>query len=174
MNESNFLETLLYFDNLARKNNFVYSLFAGTLKSLLKTKTASAPYEVAISLETLTTLLFIEENVNFNKKEFAAENPLPYIEYKGSKIYLNILIKSSWKKFNYWKWKNINKNIENNFFSTLNKLYSNDPDLLILIYFDQQTSSLKLKKVTNINPSYYSVININNSSFPYIDYLKNE
>ncbi|UWV82282.1 hypothetical protein [Mycoplasmopsis cynos] len=56
----------------------------------------------------------------------------------------------------------------------MNKLYSNDPDLLILIYFDQQTSSLKLKKVTNINPSYYSVININNSSFPYIDYLKNE
>ncbi|MCU9932663.1 hypothetical protein NWQ33_01715 [Mycoplasmopsis cynos] len=88
MNESNFLETLLYFDNLARKNNFVYSLFAGTLKSLLKTKTASAPYEVAISLETLTTLLFIEENVNFNKKEFAAENPLPILSTKVQKFIL--------------------------------------------------------------------------------------
>ncbi|UWV81153.1 hypothetical protein [Mycoplasmopsis cynos] len=88
MNESNFLETLLYFDNLARKNNFVYSLFAGTLKSLLKTKTASAPYEVAISLETLTTLLFIEENVNFNKKEFALKIHFPILSTKVQKFIL--------------------------------------------------------------------------------------
>ncbi|WP_235732179.1 hypothetical protein [Mycoplasmopsis canis] len=175
MKNTNFMTTLKNFNELARKHKFVYSLFSGTLNSLLLRQHASHPYEVVISLETFTTLLFVEKNIIIPKKNYEGENLLPYIVLNNEKVCLNILIKSSWSKFNYWKLKNINKKIEHNLFSVLNKLYSKDPDLLILLYFDSENSVVKLKKVTNVNPNYYSVLEIEDLNLPYLScFVKKE
>ncbi|WBP84009.1 hypothetical protein [Mycoplasmopsis edwardii] len=170
MQKNKSVDALVHFDALAHSHNFVYSLYSNTLENIKKRGTASSPFEVVINLEALIKLVYLEKNVVVQERSFAAENQLPFIKFNEDKIYLNVLIKSTWRKFNKWKRRNLSSNSERTIFATMNKLYSTDPDLLILLYFDHKSLSLRIKKVTNLNPNYYSVIEVNDKKFPYIDF----
>lgn len=172
MKNRNFLDTLSAFDLLAKKHKFVYSLFSKTINALSLNQTTSQPYEVVIDLETLTNLIFLEKNVLIGSRSYAAENTLPYIILNNEKIYLNLLIRTTKLKYSLVINSNFNKKIEFNLFKLIDKLNSPDPDLLVLLYFDSNEGILKIKKVVNLNPSYYSVIEIENKKFPYLEEWK--
>ncbi|QKT05676.1 hypothetical protein [Mycoplasma sp. OR1901] len=153
---------LVKFDEIAHKNNFVYSLFGNSLQKIEKEQQLTSPYEIVIDLQAFLKLkTYNREQISVNKK-FSADNPLPSFNYYGEKIYLNLLLASNSTELNY---KIINKllNLVNKksdadeIYNLINSIYSYEPDIWILLYFDYDESSLKIKKITNINPNYYSV-----------------
>ncbi|MBN4084125.1 MULTISPECIES: hypothetical protein [unclassified Mycoplasma] len=153
---------LVKFDEIAHQRNFVYSLFGNSLEKAIKDKQLSNPYEIVIDLQSFLKLkTYNSEQISINKK-FSADNPLPSFNYFGEKIYLNLLLASNSSELNY---KAINKllNLINKksdgdqIYDLINSIYSYDPDIWILLYFDYDESLLKIKKITNINPNYYSV-----------------
>ncbi|BBU47491.1 hypothetical protein [Mycoplasmopsis felis] len=166
-------EIIKKFNELAYKLNFVYSLFQHSLNQFINDGIIEPPINVIVNHNTLIKLKNYKTNFLKIQKKYASDICLPFIEIENQKIYLNLLIPSSYINLNNnkttTKLKYINKGKLHFLYELIDNLYSENPEVWAFIYFDIANALLKIKPITNINPNYYKTIKNNNLELPYIN-----
>ncbi|WP_027121538.1 hypothetical protein [Mycoplasma leonicaptivi] len=168
---------LVWFDKLAHDQKIVYSLFSTTIQSN-HINTNFNYFEVVIKLSDFLKINSLEDIKIEREADFSNDNPLPFIRKEDQKIYLNLLIESTFKQSKSSKINNMLKKINlrktTEIYPLLNNLVSFAPDVWSLIYFDKKECSLKIETLTNLNPNYYEVLELSDDlKFPYIKQFKN-
>ncbi|QIW62068.1 hypothetical protein [Mycoplasmopsis gallinacea] len=178
MKENNGIKALLKFDQIARSLHFTYSLLGHT-KSDLKSKNINLnKLDVAIVFNDFIKLKMHYKGQILLDQESSVTSPFYYFYYLNVRIYLNLLIPSNELIFESKKIESL-KNSFNKKFNKMNisnlydAIYSDEPDVWIFIYLDNETSKLEMAKFSNINPSYYSIFEYSPGiNFPYFKKLE--